>query len=79
LPGGPGNKELSRALETVCGIDIDPKALSNKVGRGTFSFAFFLQCMKALGVPINGEEAHTSVSLGEERWPVTVVVRLLEW
>lgn len=45
-----GYKELSRALQTVCGVDIDPKALSNKVGRGTFSFAFFLQCMKALGV-----------------------------
>lgn len=45
-----GYKELSRALETVCGVAIDPKALSNKVGRGTFSFAFFLQCMKALGV-----------------------------
>jgi hypothetical protein len=45
-----GYKELSRALETVCGVDIDAKALSNKVGRGTFSFAFFLQCMKALGV-----------------------------
>jgi hypothetical protein len=45
-----GYKELSRALETVCGIDVEPKALSNKVGRGTFSFAFFLQCMRALGV-----------------------------
>jgi hypothetical protein len=45
-----GYKELSRALETVCGVDIDSKALANKVGRGTFSFAFFLQCMKALGV-----------------------------
>ncbi|MES2151885.1 MAG: DUF6471 domain-containing protein [Pseudomonadota bacterium] len=45
-----GFKELSRALETVCGVNIDPKALSNKVGRGTFSFAFFLQCMNALGV-----------------------------
>jgi hypothetical protein len=45
-----GYKELSRALETACGVDIDPKALSNKVGRGTFSFAFFLQCMRALGV-----------------------------
>jgi hypothetical protein len=45
-----GYKELSRALETVCGIDIEPKALSNKVGRGTFSFVFFLQCMRALGV-----------------------------
>lgn len=45
-----GYKELCRALETVCGIEIDSKSLSNKVGRGTFSFAFFLQCMKALGV-----------------------------
>jgi hypothetical protein len=45
-----GYKELSRALENVCGVDIEPKALSNKVGRGTFSFAFFLQCMRALGV-----------------------------
>jgi hypothetical protein len=44
-----GYKELSRALETVCGVDIDSKALANKVGRGTFSFAFFLQCMRALG------------------------------
>lgn len=45
-----GYKELSRALETVCHIEIEPKALSNKVARGTFSFAFFLQCMNALGV-----------------------------
>lgn len=45
-----GYKELSRALQTVCGVDVEPKALSNKVGRGTFSFAFFLQCMHALGV-----------------------------
>lgn len=45
-----GYKELSRALETACGVDIEPKALSNKVGRGTFTFVFFLQCMYALGV-----------------------------
>lgn len=45
-----GYKELSRALETTCGVDIEPKALSNKVGRGTFTFVFFLQCMYALGV-----------------------------
>ena len=44
-----GYKELSRALETV-GIQEDAKALSNKINRGTFSFAFFLQCMQALGV-----------------------------
>nr|WP_314634622.1 DUF6471 domain-containing protein [uncultured Janthinobacterium sp.] len=45
-----GYKELSRALEATCEVDIDSKALSNKVGRGTFSFAFFLQCMKALDI-----------------------------
>jgi hypothetical protein len=37
-------------MEAVCGVDIDSKALANKVGRGTFSLAFFLQCIKALGV-----------------------------
>lgn len=43
-------KELSRALETVVNVKEEPKALSNKINRGTFSFIFFLQCMKALGV-----------------------------
>lgn len=50
MPVTQPRRPLSRTLQTVCGVDIDPKALSNKVGRGTFSFAFFLQCMKALGV-----------------------------
>ena len=40
-------KDLSRALAAI-GIDEDHKALSNKITRGTFSFAFFLQCMRAL-------------------------------
>ena len=44
-----GYKELSRALESV-GIDESAKALSNKINRGTFSFAFFLQCMRALDI-----------------------------
>lgn len=44
-----GYKELSRALETL-GIEESPKVLSNKINRGTFSFAFFLQCMRALGI-----------------------------
>lgn len=29
---------------------IEPKALTNKVARGTFSMVFFLQCMCVLGV-----------------------------
>jgi hypothetical protein len=31
------------------GIDEDYKSLANKIGRGTFSFIFFMQCMKAMG------------------------------
>lgn len=46
---GVGFKALSRALEPL-GIDETPKALSNRINRGTFSLAFFLQCMQALGV-----------------------------
>lgn len=42
-------KTLSRALEEL-GIEENPKALSTKINRGTFSFAFFLQCMRALRV-----------------------------
>ncbi|WP_242490037.1 DUF6471 domain-containing protein [Noviherbaspirillum cavernae] len=39
-----GYKELSRALEASASMKT-----SNKISRGTFSFAFFLQCMRALG------------------------------
>lgn len=42
-------KKLSQALDRI-GIKQTPKVLSNKVTRGTFTFAFFLQCMKALGI-----------------------------
>lgn len=42
-------KGLARALERV-GLDENPKALSDKINRGTFSFVFFLQCMAALKV-----------------------------
>lgn len=46
-----GYKELSRALESV-GVEEGAKALSNKIGRGTFSFSFFLQCMRALDIKV---------------------------
>jgi hypothetical protein len=42
-------KQLSRALESI-GVKEDPKVLSNKINRGTFSFVFFLQVMKALNI-----------------------------
>jgi len=33
------------------GIDAEGRYLRpNKIGRGTFSMAFFMQCMKAIGV-----------------------------
>lgn len=31
------------------GIEEDYKSFANKIARGTFSFIFFLQCMKAMG------------------------------
>lgn len=31
------------------GVEEDYKSLANKIGRGTFSFIFFMQCMKAIG------------------------------
>ena len=42
-------KHLSRALEAI-NVKEDSKVLSNKINRGTFSFIFFLQCMKALNL-----------------------------
>ncbi|WP_112485509.1 DUF6471 domain-containing protein [Thiomonas sp. X19] len=42
-------KQLSRLLQAE-GLEIEPKALSNRINRGTFPFAFFLQAAKALGV-----------------------------
>lgn len=44
-------KGLSRALLSV-GVDEEPKVLANKIARGTFSFSFFLQCMRALDIDV---------------------------
>ncbi|MDD5175167.1 MAG: DUF6471 domain-containing protein [Sterolibacterium sp.] len=41
-------KRLVQLLETQDVIETD-RAIANKLSRGTFSFAFFLQCMKAIG------------------------------
>lgn len=43
-----GYKKLSQLLAQI-GVDETPSAITNKMSRGTFSFVFFLQCMKALG------------------------------
>ncbi len=37
-------------LLSEIGIDETERAIQGKMTRGTFSFAFFLQCMKALGI-----------------------------
>ncbi len=41
--------ELAKALAEI-GVDDNERNLSNKIGRGTFSAAFFLQCLAAMGI-----------------------------
>lgn len=41
---GIGYAELAEAL-ALQGLSLTPKVLSNKINRGTFTLAFFLQCM----------------------------------
>lgn len=45
-----GYKKLALLLEKIY-ISETERSISNKMSRGSFSFAFFLQCMKALGRP----------------------------
>ncbi|MCL2658763.1 MAG: DUF6471 domain-containing protein [Betaproteobacteria bacterium] len=45
---GIGYEELVKRLDAI-GIQESYKGLAAKVNRGTFSFAFFAQCMAALG------------------------------
>lgn len=46
---GVGYEGLIERLQGV-GVDESYKGIAAKINRGTFSFAFFMQCMKALGV-----------------------------
>lgn len=41
---GLGYAELAEAL-ALQGLSLTPKVLSNKINRGTFTMAFFMQCM----------------------------------
>ena len=43
-------KKLALLLEGI-GVTETQSSINNKMSRGTFSFAFFLQCMKAIGRP----------------------------
>lgn len=44
---GVGYDDLIKRLGNL-GVDETYKSISAKVNRGTFSFVFFMQCMKAL-------------------------------
>jgi hypothetical protein len=46
---GIGYEELVIRLEVI-GVHETYKGLAAKINRGTFSFAFFVQCMAALGI-----------------------------
>jgi len=41
-------RALSEMLEKI-GVKETERSIQGKIARGTFSFAFFLQCMKAMG------------------------------
>lgn len=44
---GIGYEELIKRLAEI-GVTESYKGIANKINRGTFSFSFFMQCMKAL-------------------------------
>ena len=46
---GVNYEQLIQRLAAI-GVDESYKGIANKINRGTFSFVFFIQCMKALGV-----------------------------
>lgn len=45
---GVGYEELTRRLQAI-EVEESYKGIASKITRGTFSFLFFAQCMKALG------------------------------
>jgi hypothetical protein len=51
-------KRLAQLLE-VEGVTESASGITNKLSRGTFSFAFFLQCMRAIG------RTHVEINLNE--------------
>ncbi len=46
---GMGYEELKHALEKV-GVKKSTNSINVAINRGKFSFAFFLQCAKAIGI-----------------------------
>lgn len=66
---GVSNKELVRKLKDVVDIEETERSIVNKVTRGAFSAAFFLQCMRAMDVKtldVSGD-AVTSAKEGSQQ------------
>jgi hypothetical protein len=42
-------KRRRRSYQGVAWVDESVRSVTDKLSRGTYSFAFFLQCMKAMG------------------------------
>jgi len=45
---GVSYDRLVKLLDDI-GVEETPRSIASKMSRGSFSFVFFLQCMKALG------------------------------
>lgn len=61
-------KELVKALEEI-GVEETERSITTKIYRGTFSLAFFLQCMHALKVKtidVSGEPVSSDNKLNQE-------------
>jgi hypothetical protein len=56
-----GYKKLAELLNAI-GVSETERSIANKMARGTFSFVFYLQCLKAMGAG--------STSFEEGREPV---------
>ena len=52
-------KSLAARLE-VQGVKDTQVNLSNKVGRGKFSLAFFMQCCDAMGIDLSGRKKEST-------------------
>ena len=64
-------KKLARLLNDI-GVKESPQSIANKLWRGTFSFAFFLQCMTAIdsgSVTIQAQRRTTGPLTAENGWP----------
>lgn len=61
---GVGTRQLAERLQVI-GEDITPGAVANKISRGSFSLAFFLQCCHVLDV--EGLSLHTIETKFSER------------